>query len=276
MNQELLQPQYLKKICAEYHLLPSKSYGQHYLISDAPIRRMIAAAELNAGDTVVEIGPGFGVLTLAVAPLVERVVAFEIEKKLEPYWAEKISEHPNIHIVWGNAIKKFSTVSEQFSSYKVLANLPYQVTSDALRILLEAVPTPQIIVVMVQKEVAERLCARPGEMSLLSVAVQYYGTPTVVAAVPPGAFWPRPAVDSAVVAVRPRQRPAGGPTPEAFFRIVRTGFSHKRKQLWRNLAQGLKLPEEQVKVVIKKVAGNDRVRAEELTVADWQVLAQEL
>src|SRR3989344_4276149 len=197
MDVELLQPKHLKALCERYGLRPSKSYGQHYLISDAPIKKMIEAAELAKDDTVVEIGPGFGVLTLAVAPLVKKVIAFEIEQKLRPYWEEKQTEFPNVEIIWGNFLKIFNF---QFpisnSRYKVLANLPYQITSDAIRTIFEADSPPTRVVVMVQKEVAERICARPPNMSMLGVSVQYYGPPSITAHFPAGSFWPVPKVES--------------------------------------------------------------------------------
>lgn len=281
MNTELLKPTMLKTLCERYGLRPSKSYGQHYLISDAPIREMIEAAELSKDDIVVEIGPGFGVLTLAVAPLVKKVIAFEIEQKLRPYWEDKQKEFSNIEIIWGNALNKFSNLHNfQFSnSYKVLANLPYQITSDAIRMILEADPPPERVVVMVQKEVALRITAKPPDMSLLSVAVQYYGEPSVVAKVSAGSFWPVPKVESAIVAVSSLSRVGrvGRVSSEKeFFRLVRAGFSHKRKQLWRNVSAGLHLPPEKVKESIRAVGKKDTVRAEELSIEEWNALYAQL
>lgn len=271
MNVDLLQPKHLKSFCERYGLRPSKSYGQHYLISDAPVKKMIAAAELSKEDTVVEIGPGFGVLTLAVAPLVKKVIAFEIEQKLKPYWEEKQKEYPNVEIIWGNFLNQFDPKCYMFIAhrYKVLANLPYQITSDALRIMLEADPPPERVVVMVQKEVAIRMTAKPPKMSLLSVAVQYYGVPSLVAKVPAGSFWPAPKVESAAVAIRSVRRVSN---EKEFFRIAHAGFAHKRKQLWRNLAAGLHLPPEQVKEAICAIGEKETARAEELSVEKWENL----
>lgn len=285
-----------KQLCQTYHLSPSKQYGQHFLISEAPIRKMIAAAELTPTDTVIEIGPGFGVLTLAVAPLVKKVLAFEIEKKLQPYWEEKIKEYPNIEIVWGDFLRNWkletrnlklgtsdrrSLISSfQFPiSYKVLANLPYQITSRVLRLFLEMEHKPERLVLMVQKEVAERICARPGDMSLLAVAVQYYGAPKIVAQVPRGNFWPEPKVDSAVIVIKTQKQKntentKTGLTDEMFFRLVKAGFAQPRQQLWRNLARGLKLDPARVKSALRAVVGNEKARAQELTVAEWRELTE--
>ena len=217
-------------------------------------------------------------LTLAAPPARQKVIAFEI-RKLAPYWEEKMKEYPNIDIVWGNVLTQFQkNLNSKFqipdSRYKILANLPYHITSDALRVMLELDPKPAKIVVMVQKEVAERICAKPPRMSLLSVAVQYYGEPRIVARVPAGAFWPRPKVDSAVVAITPQHPSTQAPEhlveTEHFFRVVRAGFSQKRKQLWHNLSAGLQLDPINVKAVLKEVAGNEKIRAEELTVEQWK------
>ncbi len=285
---QLTSPTYLKSLCSKYSLTPSKKYGQNYLISDAPVLKMIEAGELSASDTVVEIGPGFGVLTLAMAPLVKNVVAFEIEKKLEEYWEEKQQEFPNVEVVWGNALRELGAGNRELGiGYKVLANLPYQITSHAIRTLLELEQKPERIIIMVQKEVAERMCAAPhstssgqarstssgqaGSMSVLAVSVQYYGTPKIVTHVASGSFWPAPKVDSAVVSItniKNRQN------ADAFFRVMRAGFTNKRKQLWKNLSVGLQLSGDETKAALLEVMGNEKVRAEELSVQNWERLVK--
>ena len=296
----ILAPSELKSLCAKYNLNPSKQYGQNYLISDAPLKKMIAAAELSKDDVVVEIGPGFGILTFALSPLVKKVVAFEIEKKLMLFWDEKLKEFSNVEIIWGNVLQQLKTISEKLKgNWKVVANLPYQITSHLLRTLLEMENKPERIIVMVQKEVAERICAKAGEMSLLAVSVQYYGEPKIITKVSRGSFWPSPSVDSAILAIsrispeallgiptlrRDRISPEallGIPTlsrckigtgcrdDEKFFRIVKAGFINKRKQLWHNLSSHLGLDKEVVKNVLKEVVGNEKIRAEDLSVEDW-------
>lgn len=270
---DLLHPTQLKSLCSQYRLSPSKHYGQHFLISDLPIKKMIEAGELAADDTVVEIGPGFGVLTLSLVPFVKKVIAFEIERKLQPYWEAKQAEYSNLEVVWGNALNQLSATSYKLSArYKVVANLPYQITSQMIRMFLETEPKPERMVLMVQKEVAERICAKPGEMSLLSVAVQYYGAPRIVAKVPKGNFWPMPKVDSAVIIIKTQEHENMLPD-EVFFRVVRAGFAHKRKQLWRNLAEGLHVPAVLVKSILTATNGKERARAEELSIAEWRALA---
>ena len=235
---------------------------------------MIEAGELTKNDIVVEIGPGFGVLTLAVAPEVKEVIAFEIEKKLEEYWEEKQLEYPNVEVVWGNALKEIGNKKLGIGGvYKVLANLPYQITSHAIRTLLELEQKPERIIIMVQKEVAERMCAKAGDMSVLAVSVQYYGTLKIVTKVPRGNFWPAPKVDSAVVAITDIQDRSEA---EKFFRFVRAGFQNKRKQLWKNLSTGLNLSGDKVKGALQEIVGNEKVRAEELSVDDWELLVKAL
>ncbi len=296
MNEKLLKPTYLKEFCQIYGIIPSKEYGQHYLISEKPILKIIEAGDLKETDTVVEIGPGFGVLTLAVAPLVKKVIAFEIEKKLEPYWEEKKKEFPNVEIVWGNFLHQWnglspykgelegvSSSSEPHltspyrggikSSYKVLANLPYQITSDAIRTILEAEQKPEKIVLMVQREVAERIIAKKGDMNLLALSVQVFGTPRIVCAVLAGSFWPAPKVDSAVLAIEQIQ-PIENETE--FFRIARAGFSNPRKQLWGNIAHGLKMEDQAVKNAVQQATGNEKVRAEDLSMEEWRTLVRTL
>lgn len=278
---DLFSLRHLSNLCKRYGLLPSKTYGQHFLVSEAPIRDMIAAGELEKGDTVVEVGPGFGVLTMATAPRVQKVLAFEIERKLKPYWEEKQKEFPNVELVWGNALTKVkSQMSDVKCQYKVLANLPYQITSEVIRLFLEAENKPERLVLMAQKEVAERICARPPDMNLLAVSAQYYGEPKIVRIVPRGCFWPAPKVDSAVIAIMTKERRdertrlAGGRAEELvddelFFRAARAGFARKRRQLWRNLASGLHLDAAAVKRAVREAAGNETVRSEELGVAQW-------
>lgn len=282
-------PTDIKALCVEYDLTPSKSYGQHYLLSEKVIEEMAAAAEITKDDTVVEIGPGFGILTFALAENAKRVIAFEIEQKLRPYWektlknlkTQRLKDGGEIELVWGNALTTILDFRFQIlDSYKVVANLPYQITSQALRLLLEQEQKPERIVVMVQREVADRICAKAGDMSLLGLSVQYYGAPRIVCQVPRGSFWPVPKVDSAVVAIAPNhlitQSPDHPIDAHMFFKIARAGFSHPRKQLWRNVAEGLKLSADSVKQAVFLSSGNEKARAEELGVEEWRHLARQL
>ena len=277
----------IQELCKLYGFVPSKQYGQNYLINDGIVEKIVKAANLQSTDTVIEIGPGFGVLTFALAQRAKKVIAFEIEKKLTEYWEEnKLS---NLEIIFGDALKNLRSYVIHHTSYKVVANIPYQITSQILRTILELPNKPSLIVVMVQKEVAQRICAKPPDMSLLALSVQYYGRPEIVDIVTRGNFWPAPKVDSAILRVR-LNPPNPTPNPPlvgegvahsnsspyegegqegVFFKFAKAGFAQKRKQLWRNLAEGLKLDKDKVKAVLNEVVGNEKVRAEELGVEEW-------
>ena len=236
---------------------------------------MLEAGEINKDDLVVEVGPGFGVLTFALAEKAGKIVSFEIEQKLREYWEENALE--NLEIIWGDVVKQFSV--SKFSApggpalgwkkYKVVANLPYQITSAILRMFLELENKPESMVIMVQKEVAQRITAKKGDMSVLAISVQYYGQPKVVAKVTKGNFWPSPKVDSAVLLINNIKSPNNDFSDERFFEVVKSGFAQKRKQLWRNLSQGLKLDAEKIKGILVEVCGNEKIRAEELGVEEW-------
>ena len=258
----------IQELCKLYGFVPSKQYGQNYLINDGIVEKIVKAANLQSTDTVIEIGPGFGVLTFALAQRAKKVIAFEIEKKLTEYWEEnKLS---NLEIIFGDALKNLRSYVIHHTSYKVVANIPYQITSQILRTILELPNKPSLIVVMVQKEVAQRICAKPPDMSLLALSVQYYGQPEIVDFVTKGNFWPAPKVDSAILRIKTlKHENIKTASDEQFFKFAKAGFAQKRKQLWKNLAEGLKLDKDKVKAVLNEVVGNEKVRAEELGVEEW-------
>ena len=270
----VLTPTKIKELCKEYGLSPSKKYGQNYLVNFDPIQKMLETAEVNKKDNILEIGPGFGVLTLALVDSAQKVIAYEIEKKLEDYWNKKLQEYSNLHIIWGNAITNIKNKEFEFKGkYKVIANLPYQITSHILRTLLELENKPEKIVVMVQKEVAERICEKPGNMSLLAVSVQYYGEPKIVLRVSRGNFWPEPKVDSAVLSIQIyKHTNIQTSFDKKFFEIVKAGFANKRKQLWRNLSVNLKIDGEKIKKALLKSYLKETVRAQELSLEQWKKL----
>ncbi len=276
----IFTPTQLKSLCTKYGLSPSKAYGQNYLVQAWPIERMIEAADVVQTDTVIEIGPGFGILTEALSKRVKKVVAFEIERTLESFWMDRQQELQNVLVVWGNALKQIPAFVSSYlrkdtqgRMYKVVANIPYQITSNLLRVLLEAQYKPERIVLMVQKEVAERVCAKPGEMSLLSVSVQYYGTPKIVETVGKGNFWPSPKVDSAILSITNIHDEEGA---DLFFRITKAAFASRRKQLFRQVAAELNVDPETVKQQLYEVVGNEKARAEELSIVEWRAFVKNL
>ncbi len=261
---------------------------------------MLEAAEIRPDDVIVEVGPGFGVLTLALAEKVNKVLSFEIEKKLELYWNEIIENRKlrNLEIVWGNVLK-FPNFQFPISNYKVIANLPYQITSNVIRKFLEAEHKPELMVLMVQKEVAERICAKPGDMSVLAISVQCYADPEIVMHVPKSYFWPVPGVDSAIIKLRlktsvchsERSEESLSQSPNGqrsfvntqddkcvdqtfFFKIVKAGFASRRKMLIKNL--GALTDKKKLPIIFHELGINEKARAQELSVEQWISLAGKL
>ena len=270
---DLHNPDYLNHLCQKYGLQPSKQYGQNFLIDETVIDKIIAAAELKPADEILEVGPGFGVLTLALAARVKKVTAFEIEKKLEGYWIEQIKNKKNIELVWGNVLRIHGS---QFPihKYKVVSNLPYQITSVVIRKFLEEKNQPELMVLMVQKEVAERICAKTGDMSLLAVAVQYYSRPEIIAAVGRAAFYPAPKVDSAIIKFTQIHAPKSTAETQKFFKLVKIGFSSRRKILIKNLEPFIgKKNKAKWLEIFAKLGLTEKARAQELSVGQWQELS---
>ena len=297
----------IKVLCAKYGIRPSKDRGQNFVIEPRAIERMVEAADISPEDFVVEIGPGFGVLTTALAKRAKKVLAVEVDGKL----AQALKDSPLfrrtvLELVQGDVLKMSNeelvkTVARDFMSrpggtqgaalheaktlpYKVVSNLPYSITSKVLRKFTEFDPKPTIMVLMVQKEVAERVCARPGEMSILSVAVQYYAKPEIIAYVARDAFWPEPEVESAIlrITITPSQSPPYikgekiAVDEKRLFQIVRIGFSSRRKQLQNNLTAGLHISRQQAFEALKKVGLPETVRPQELSVPNWIALTEVL
>lgn len=258
---------YLKHLCQKYDLIPSKKYGQNFLINEEPIEKMLEAGGVKNDDVVVEVGPGFGVLTLALAEKAKKVISYEIEKKLESYWTEQMARQQNIEIIWGNVLKQNINVGK----YKVIANLPYQITSNVIRKFLEAEEKPELMVLMVQKEVAERICAKAGDMSVLAVSVQYYAEPEIIMQVPNSYFWPVPAVNSAIIKIKNIK---SDKATEEFFKIVKAGFINRRKMLIKNL--GAVTDKKKLPAIFQELGINEKVRAQELSVEQWRKLVQKL
>jgi 16S rRNA (adenine1518-N6/adenine1519-N6)-dimethyltransferase len=271
-----LRPSAVRSLLRKFEIKPRKGLGQNFLVSEGLLQRIIAAAEIGKEDAVLEIGAGLGTLTWALAHCAGRVIALELDERLIPLLQRVLAPYPHVEIVQGDilAIEPADLVS---TPYKVVANLPYYITSAILRHLLEARRTPSLMVVTVQREVAQRLVAGPGQMSLLAVSVQFYGQPRIVARAPPGAFYPSPRVSSAVVRIDLYDQP---PTVVddvgTFFDVVRAGFAQRRKQLRNSLSQGLNLRVNEVVEALHRCGLSEKQRAQELTVEQWARLYEEL
>ncbi len=264
----------IKNFCKKYGVRPSKEFGQNFLIDNEVLEEMVRAADLKKDDIVLEIGPGFGVLTSELVKRVKQVTAIEADRKIVKAPREILANPKNLEIREGNILKiQILDLGFLNYKYKIVANLPYQITSAVFRKFLSEEPRPSEITVMVQKEVAERICAGAGEMSLLSLSVQFYGQPEIMAIVPRRAFWPEPEVDSAILKISNIQevyeKHKEEIDPEKFFRLAKIGFSSRRKQLQNNLAGGLRLSNKKVRDILVKSGFDEKVRAQNLTVEDW-------
>ncbi|MFH0846914.1 MAG: 16S rRNA (adenine(1518)-N(6)/adenine(1519)-N(6))-dimethyltransferase RsmA [Chloroflexota bacterium] len=258
-----------------------KRLGQHFLVDSGVLRRTLAAAEIKGSDLVLEIGPGLGVLTQELVKSAGWVVAVELDERLAGVLKEELKSATNLTIVSGDILKitpevLLNDVSPSLpanvaaDSYKVVANLPYYITSFVLRHLLTAKFKPSLMVVMVQKEVARAISAVPGEMSLLAVSVQFYGAPKIVSYVPAQCFFPAPEVDSAILKIDVFAEPKLPPKDEKdFFGLVRAGFCANRKQLANSLAQGLRRPKTEILPLLKKADIAPERRAETLSLEEW-------
>ncbi len=260
-----------------FDLRPKKSLGQNFLVDENALARITAAADLTASDTVLEIGPGLGSLTRHLASAARRVVAVELDEAMLPALRHTLQSYANVEIVHSDILKYALTASQSglLPGYKVVANIPYYITSALVRHLLEADVRPSLIVLTVQREVAERICASPGDMSLLAVSVQFYCAPRLVARIPAGAFYPPPEVDSAVLKLDVFTQPAVAVADtDHFFQVVKAGFSQKRKQLRNSVSAGLRLESRHVDELLMRAGIDPKRRAETLTLQEWGALAK--
>jgi len=292
--QAVFKPLDIPRLLREMGIRPRKRLGQHFLVDENTLDKIVAAAELQPSDVVLEVGAGLGTLTRRLAAVAGHVVAVELDEKLLTGLRRTVGHLPQVTIIPGDILSlnpaalltphltaPLPTTSSQFPpshpQYKVVANLPYYITAAVLRHLLEAPLRPCRLVLTVQYEVAQRITARPGEMSLLAVSVQFYGRPSLVARIKPGSFYPPPQVDSAIIRIDTYEKP---PVPvenvAAFFRVVRAGFAQRRKQLRNALARGLGLSTAVVTTALREAGIDPRRRAQTLSLAEWAAIVERL
>jgi len=328
----------LKDLLEKHDLKPKKLLGQNFLVDRNVLEQIIAAADLSKNDTVLEVGPGLGILTEELAKHAGRVVAVEKDKKMAEVVRTVLNDRKvkNVEIIEGDILKikdgsffirhpdppaggegslenarptfvgdssprHSGAQNDNISNYKLVANIPYYLTARLIRKFLESANPPTEMILMLQKEVAQRICAQPPKMSLLAVATQFYAEPKIISYVSKNSFWPSPKVDSAIIKMTPHrghpEAPSGGEGSPAhagrhsseilrfaqndeknqrFFRIVKAGFAHPRKQLINNLSQGLKIDRTQIVAALKKIDLSPEQRAETLSIKDWIDLAANL
>jgi 16S rRNA (adenine1518-N6/adenine1519-N6)-dimethyltransferase len=261
-----------------YGLHPQKSLGQNFLVDEAALLRVVEAAGIQMDQQVLEIGPGLGSLTCLLAERASRVVCVELDKKLLLPLADALQPYPNVRIVQGDILALDPSAlmgGAGQPAYLVVANIPYYITSALIRHLLETSFPPQSLVLTVQREVAERICAAPGEMSLLALSVQVYGSPQIVARIPAGAFYPPPKVDSAVIRVALYASPFFPKTQlPSFFRLAKAGFSQKRKTLRNALSAGMHWSTAQTGELLSAGGIDPMRRAETLSLDEWKRLVE--
>ncbi|OQB13158.1 MAG: Ribosomal RNA small subunit methyltransferase A [Firmicutes bacterium ADurb.Bin193] len=281
---ELTSPKTISYLRKKYHFAPDKGLGQNFLCDPEVLDKIVCASQADEASGVLEIGPGIGVLTAALAKTAKKVAAVEIDQRLKDVLAETLQGYDNISIIYDNILKLDlpKLMSQQFSDCKtvsIAANLPYYITTPILTGLLEqrglAVKN---IVVMVQKEVGVRLCAGPGSKnySALSVLTQYHSVPEMVCVVPPGCFIPPPKVDSAVIRLSMRDEPAVVPDNETlFFKTVRASFGQRRKTLLNALCNSgaFGLGKDALKDIVHAQQLSETIRAEQLTLAQFSSLS---
>jgi 16S rRNA (adenine1518-N6/adenine1519-N6)-dimethyltransferase len=259
----------VQSLLRSHGLRPNKRLGQSFLADPALLAHIADAADLLPGDLVVEVGAGLGTLTRQLAARAGQVIAVEIDPGLLDILREQVRSHPNVQVLAGD-ILRVPIPDLTPRGYKLVGNVPYNITSAILRHFLEHEPRPSLVVMTLQREVAERIVAGPGDMSLLAVSVQFYGRPKIVARIPAGAFYPPPEVDSAVLRIDVLPEPAvPGVDEQAFFRAVRAGFGQKRKTLRNSLRAGLALDAAQVSFVLGAAGIDPERRAETLSLAEW-------
>ena len=267
----------VRRLLEEWDLRPSRALGQNFLVEPAVLDRIVAAAGLTPDECVLEVGAGLGTLTRRLAQSAGRVVAIELDQRLVPVLQSVLADLDNVTLVQGDilALDPAALVGPSSIPYKVVANLPYYITSAVLRHLLEASPRPQQMVLTVQREVADRIVAEPGQMSLLAVSVQFYGHPRRLFRIKPGSFYPSPGVESAVVRIDlPPVTPVPVDDPAAFFRVARAGFAQRRKQLRNGLAAGLGRPSDEVAAELEGVGVDPRRRPQTLSLEEWARVAR--
>jgi 16S rRNA (adenine1518-N6/adenine1519-N6)-dimethyltransferase len=266
-------PQLLRK----YGLRPHKGLGQNFLEDPIALEKIVAAAEIQPKDTVLEIGPGLGSLTRYLAASAREVVAVELDQHLLPPLKAVLAPYQNVRLVQGDILELSPDDLIEDQDYVVAANIPYYITSAVIRHLLESSHKPRRVVLTIQKEVAKRICEKPGDMSLMALSVQVYGKPRIAAHIPAEAFFPAPSVDSAVLVIEIYPSPL---IPEehldSFFKLIKAGFSQKRKTLRNSLSSGLAIPPAESAAFLEGAGIDPQRRAETLSIEEWQRLAEKI
>jgi 16S rRNA (adenine1518-N6/adenine1519-N6)-dimethyltransferase len=271
-----------REMLRRYELKARKGLGQHFLVNSGVLKTITRTADLSKEDLVLEVGPGMGVLTRELVARAGYVIAVELDLLMVELLQETLSSSNNFSLISRDILEvepadliqqeraKFPFSILAPHKYKLVANLPYYITQPIIRHFCESALKPQMMVIMVQKEVAKNIAAGPGDLSILAVSVQYYGRPEIIGYVPAGNFYPAPKVDSAILKIDMYDKSPVLVTDEKhFFKVVRAGFSSARKQVANSLARGLDIPKAEVLSLMQNARVEPQKRAEDLTLEEW-------
>lgn len=253
----------------------AEKLGQHFLIDLKVLEKIVKEANIKKIDTILEVGPGLGVLTEKLLQKASKVLVVEKDKDMVSFLRQNFKNSKNIFIYHGD-ILKFNIEKNIKGKYKVVANIPYYLTSRLIRNFLERKNKPQKIVLMVQKEVAERIIARPNKENLLSISVKFYGKPRIIAVVPSASFYPKPKVESAIIEIAEIKNRYRDINEREFFRLIKIGFASPRKKLANNLSVGFKKNKNEVETILKNAKLDINTRAEDLTINNWLLILKEM
>jgi 16S rRNA (adenine1518-N6/adenine1519-N6)-dimethyltransferase len=265
----------VQSLLRDYGLKPKKGLGQNFLVDDTYLQRIVEAANVTESDEVLEIGAGLGSLTRHLAAAAGQVTAVEIDNQFFPILKKVIKDFTNVRLIQGDIMEIDSHAITSRAGYKVVANIPYYLTSNLIRRLLEAPLKPTQIALTIQKEVAQRICAEPGKMSLLSLGVQIYGKPVIAFIIPSTAFYPIPGVDSALLLVNLFEQPV---IPvellDGFFKLVKAAFMQKRKMLHNALSGAPGLGNGRAEELLSRSGIDPDRRAQTLALQEWYLMAK--
>jgi 16S rRNA (adenine1518-N6/adenine1519-N6)-dimethyltransferase len=265
---DLTDKQNLQLLLKKHGLEPQKRFGQNFLVDEDLPQKIVATAEIDAKDTVLEIGPGIGAITHALAQKAKWVIAIEKDREMVNILQDTLEGLKNVKVIQGDVLKVPFPELQLPTPYQVIGNLPFYLTAPVIRRFLEMKEVrPLSLTLVVQKEVAQRICSKPPRMSILANAVQFYANPELISVISKKSFFPQPKVDAALIKITPKSLPMRD--SKMFFDVVRAGFSHPRKQLLNNLAQGLKKSREDISAWLQKNNISPQQRAETLGVDDW-------